>query len=129
MIIEITTDIEKIKSVLCDPEIFYKISDGEDIETFEPPLNGCLYLIGYVDNEVIGLSCFHGYKNGFMFHPNVIKRYRAKYGQDFVQKTANMLKCRLYVEIPKIRRGLVNLAKHVGFSEIDQTVDDVIMRL
>lgn len=129
MIIEITRDVEKIKSVLCDPEIFYKISNGQNIETYEPPLVGCIYLIGLVGEKVIGLSCFHRYEDGLKFHPNVIKRYRAKYGRDFVQKTAYMLKCRLYTKIPESRQGLIKLAKNIGFSEIKRKRESVIMRL
>ena len=113
MIVRETTDIEEIKSVLCHKDIFSYISEGVDIEPeeYEPPLNNVVYLIGYSKGRAFALACFHPFKDGLKFHPNVLSGYRLKYARDFVKQSLCMIKCPVYVEIPKNRKRLQSKLK------------------
>lgn len=133
MIIRETKNIEEIKSILCHPEIFNRIKGNHyiDADNFIPPLDDVLYFGGY-DDGIFGVSCFHSYRDGLKFHPNVLPSYRLKYGRDFVKLSLSMVKCKIYIEIPKERKRLFNLAEKLGFDSISNNKDStntILMRL
>lgn len=119
MIIKQTFNAEEIKDVLCHPEIFPEIKGDYDIkpEDFDPPLEDTVYFVGY-EEELIGVCCYHGFKDGLKIHPNVLPKYRLKYGRGFVSLCVSMIECPLYAEIPNHRKRLLNLAKKLGFDSI-----------
>lgn len=134
MIVARTTDINEIKSILCHENIFSYISEGTNVESqdYEPPMADVLYLGGYEKDKIFALACFHAFRDGLKFHPNILKGYRLKYGRRFVEYTATMLKCCLYIEIPEARKDLFNFATKLGFDSIannKDSTDTVIMRL
>lgn len=133
MIIKRTKNIEEIKSILCDKDIFNRIIGDKEIkpEDFDPPLENVVYIGGYEDNRIFAVSCFHKFRDGLKFHPHVLISYRLKYGREFVRYTATMLKCKLYVEIPRSRKRLINLARKLGFDSLVNNKDSTktLMRL
>jgi len=129
-----TTDVEEIKSILCHEDIFSVISEGVDIkpEDYVPPIDGTIYLAGYDKGSLFAISCFHRFRDGLKFHPNILKSYRLRLSRDFVKQSLTMIKCRIYVEIPKKRRRLLNFAHKLGFDSIannKDSTDTIIMRL
>jgi len=135
LIIEETNNPEEIKSILCHKDIFDLSRDNKkvNVEDFEPPMDNVFYVGGYEGNKIFALSCFHQFKGGLKFHPHVLKSHRQRYGREFVQYTASMLKCILYIEIPEKRKDLFNLAKKLGFDSLannkDQANHKILMRL
>lgn len=132
MIVKPTKDIDEIKRILCHPDIFRNICGDYDIkpEEFIPPMKDVVYLGGY-DREIFAVSCFHPFKDGLKFHPNVLPKYRLQHAKDFVKQSITMVKCRLYIEIPKKRKRLFNLAHKLGFDSIVNNKDSTnhLMRL
>jgi hypothetical protein len=130
LIIRETKNVNEIKSVLCHPSIYPEISDGVDLKSddIEIPFDGVVYLAGY-DNEVIGISCLHFFKDGLKLHPNVLPEYRLKYGRDFVRLCISMVNCPLYVEIPNRRKRLLNLANKLGFDSLRNNSTKTLMKL
>lgn len=124
MIIKQTTNQDEIKKILFHPSIYPYISDGVELDPKKTnfPTDKVLYIGGY-DDDIFALSCFHKFRDGLKFHPNVLPGHRLKYGKDFVKDTAFMVKSPVYVEIPKHRKRLFNLAKKIGFDSIVNNKD------
>lgn len=124
MIIRKTTDQDEIKKILFHPSIYPNISEGVELDCDNTvfPVDRVLYLGGY-DPDIFALACFHSFQDGLKFHPNVLPSHRLKYGRDFVKQTAFMVKSPIYVEIPKNRKRLFNLAKKIGFDSIANNKD------
>lgn len=134
MIIKPTKNQDEIKKILFDDSIYPDISGNVklDFDGTEFPTDGLLYLGGYQDDEIFAVACFHEFMDGLKFHPNVLPSHRYKYGRDFVKKSAFMLKCPIYVEIPKNRKSLINLAIKIGFDSLVNNKDlsnTILMRL
>ena len=134
MIIKATEDQAEIKKILFDDSIYPAISGNVklDFDNTDFPMGDVLYFGGYDNGEIFALSCFHPFKDGLKFHPNVLPSHRFKYARDFVKRTAFMLKSPIYVEIPKDRKSLINLATKIGFDSIANNKDlsnRILMRL
>lgn len=130
MIIKETVDLTEIKSILFHDDIFDLARDDIEVskKEFEPPISAnVMYVGGYCDDEIFGLSCFHIFRDGLKFHPNVLKKFRLQYGRDFIKRSVDMIKCRLYIEIPNDRRDLFNFAKKLGFKIIDENLNKTEM--
>jgi len=133
MIIRPTVDQDEIKKILFHPDIYPDTSAGYelDFDSTVFPIDNVLYIGGY-DEQIFALSCIHPFMDGFKYHPYVLPEYRLKYGRDFVKQTVSMVKCPVYVEIPKKRKDLVNLAIKNGFDSVANNKDlsnKVLMRL
>lgn len=131
MIIGQTKDIEEIKSILCHDDIFSVISEGVDIkpEEYEPSIND-YYLAGYDDGTLFAIACFHVFNDGLKFHPNILKSYRLRCARDFVKHSLSVIKCPIYIEIPKNRKRLFNFAIKLGFDSVANNKDsaNTVMR-
>lgn len=127
MIIKETKDKEEIKKILCHKDIFNLSKDGLNIKVsdFKPPLDDVVYIAGYEKGKPFGLAVFHRFKDGVKYHPNILKSHRRKYGRDFVKKTVSMLKCNIYIEFPKNRKDLFNLAIKFGFDSYANNKDSL----
>lgn len=131
MIIRETKDIEEIKRVLCHPEIFPRIAGdcGLTPEEFEPPLDAAFYIGGYED-KIFAVSCFHPFRDGLKFHPNVLPKYRLRCARDFARKCLLMVQCEIYAEVPLEFKRAINFAKKLGFDSIANNKDSTtLMRL
>lgn len=131
MIIRETKDIQEIKSVLCHPAIYPRIKGDLSLEPddFIPPMDDVLYLGGY-DNTIFAVTCFHPFRDGLKFHPNVLPEYRLRYARDFARKCLLMVQCEVYAEVPLEFKKAINFAKKLGFDSIANNKDSTtLMRL
>ena len=132
MIVKATRNEADIKSILWDKDIYPLISKNLEITAEEVNLpDNVLYLGGY-DPEIFAVSCFHAFKDGIKFHPNILPSYRLQYARDFIQMCLSMVKSPVYVEIPKHRKRLLNFATKIGFDSIPNNKDSsniILMRL
>ena len=127
MIVRETIDAKEIKKVLCHPDIYPAISNDSspDADDFIPPLQGVFYVAGYAP-QLIGISCFHWFKDGMKFHPNVLPEFRSKYADEFVTKSLEMFYKPIYVEVPD---KLVRFSKKHGFHPIGESNNKILMEL
>jgi len=130
LIVKETTNIDDIKAVLCNPEIYDTISDDNDpkLEDFEPPITDeYLYVCGYVNGEVIGLMVYHKYLDGNKCHVNVLPEFRKKHAKDFGEQSLRFSGTRpLYAEIPDLYQNVLDFAKLNSFEVIDRKDDGYI---
>ena len=92
MLISETTDIDKIKHVLCDPEIYGRITDdgSPSIEEFEPvkPCHEVYYL---TDENNVGLVFLHWINSVTLVgHVQILKDGRAK-AMEFGKEALNWI--------------------------------------
>ncbi len=132
MIVKATRNESEIKSILWDKDIYPLISGSTEITAEDVNLpDSVLYLAGYAP-EIFAVSCFHKFKDGIKFHPNILPSYRLEHARDFIQKCLSMVKSPVYVEIPKHRKRLFNYALKIGFDSIPNNKDSsntILMRL
>ncbi len=133
MIIRQTTNQDEIKKILFHPAIYPNISEGIELDfnTTDFPTDNAWYLGGYND-DIFAVSCFHSFQDGLKFHPNILPEFRRKYARDFVKRCLDMVKCRIYIEIPTKRKELFNFARKFGFDSITNNSaqhDKILMEL
>lgn len=131
MELKVTNNKEEIEGFIKREEIFKKASHDCEIDkdSINIPIGDVIYIAGYDGDDILGLSCFHQFKDGLKFHPYVLRKYNLK-GREFVEKSIGMVKCNLYVEIPKDDKLLFNLAKKLGFDSIaNNKANRILMRL
>ena len=130
MIVKETTNIDEIKAVLCDPEIYDTISDDNDPELskFEPPVTDkYLYVGGYVKGEIIALMVYHKYLDGNKCHVQVLTEFRKKYAKEFGEQSLIFRGTRpLYAEIPDLYQNVLDFAKLNNFEIIERKDDGYI---
>jgi len=132
LIVKVATNEAEIKDILFHKDIYKHICGNKIVNKGEFNLpETALYIGGFVDNEMVAVACYHQFKDGLKYHPNVLKKHRRQYAREFVDKTLSMIKCKLYIEIPNSRKDLYNLAKKVGFDSLvnNKTSDKRLMRL
>tara|TARA_R110000803_G_scaffold210685_4_gene283233 strand:- start:4714 stop:5157 length:444 start_codon:yes stop_codon:yes gene_type:complete len=121
MIITETKDIDKIKHVLCDPEIYDRIADdgAPALEDFEPipPCDGVYYL---TDENNIGIVFFH-WKNHITLegHVQILKAHRND-AMEFSKKALqwawdNTQAMKIVVTIPEIYKDVLKFVEKHGF--------------
>ena len=132
MELKITNNKEEIEGFIKKDEIFKKASQGCEIDkrSLSMPIGDVIYIAGYDGDNILGLSCFHQFKDGLKFHPYVLRKYNLK-GREFVKKSIDMIKCNLYIEIHNSDKLLFNLAKKLGFDSLanNKTPNRILMRL
>ena len=132
MMVRATTNHNEIKSILWDKEIYPLISNGLEISAEAANLpDSVLYLGGY-NPEIFAVSCFHKFKDGLKFHPNILPSYRLEHARRFIQMCLSMVKSPVYIEIPKHRKRLLNFATKIGFDSLTNNKDSsntILMRL
>lgn len=130
MIVKETTNIDDIKAVLCNHEIYVTISDDNDpaIEDFEPPLTDeYLYVGGYVKGEIIAIMVYHKYLDGLECHVQVLPEFRRKYAIEFGEQSLRFRGTRpLYAEIPDLYQNVLSFAKMNNFEVISIKDDGYI---
>ncbi len=121
MIISETRDIDKIKRVFCDPEIYERICDdgSPDAKDFEPaePDDSVYYL---TDEDGIGIVFFH-WKNSVTLegHIQILKEHRdqaIEFGTkslEWVWENTHAMK--IVVTIPEIYKDVLKFVGKFGF--------------
>ena len=132
MIVKATRNESEIKSILWDKDIYPLISNGVEITSEDANLpDSVLYLAGY-NPEIFAVSCFHKFKDGIKFHPNILPSYKLEHAREFIQRCLSMVKSPVYIEIPKHRKRLFNFATKIGFDSLANNKDSsttILMRL
>lgn len=129
MIIEITNNIDDIKAILCSPDIYDTITDDNCIgaEEFEPPLNDCLYVGGYVDKKIVALMVYHSYLDGNKCHVQVLPEYRKEHAIEFGEQSLTFKgTLPLYAEIPDLYKNVLEFAVLNNFEIINKINDGYI---
>ena len=131
MIVRETKDLEEIKRILCNPEIYDCISDDHSpsLEEFEPPLFNVTYIGGYVENEIIGVMIYHNKRGQTYCHIQVLPKFRKEYAEEFAAKALNeQLKTNdvVWAEIPDCYQNVLRFAKSFGFQIVDVGIDDYL---
>lgn len=121
MIVVNTTNIDDIKTILCNPDIYDCISNDNcpSSEHFEPPKTA-QYIAGYVDNKIIALMIYHKVEEGLKCHIQVLPEYRKKYAREFARIALEFGEAKnaiIYSEIPTCFPNVIRFAKEVGFTE------------
>lgn len=123
MIIRETRDIAEIKNVLCDPEIYARISDdfSPSIDSFEPvPPSDYVYYL--TDENNIGLVFLH-WHNGTMLegHIQVLEDHRHLAHEfavgvlDWIWNNTQAKK--ILAVIPEIYPDVIGFTKKMGFEQ------------
>ncbi len=129
MIIRRTVNQDEIKEILFHPDIYKDISEGVELNNdISFPVDSVLYIGGY-SNKIFALSCFHSFQDGVKFHPNVLPEFRRMYARDFVKRCLDVVKCKIYIEIPTRRKELFNFARKFGFVPMSSKDNKMLMRL
>ncbi len=131
MILKQTTNLDDIKAVLCNPEIYDRIaSDNKgrlSIDTL-PFNDGYRYIVGYINNIAFGLCVYCKKQDATMIHFHVLPDYRKKYAKIFAIKS---LKLRgtspLFAVTPNCYKPVINFALNVGF-EIYGVHDEIFTK-
>ena len=135
MILKFLDDKEEIKKIICDPEIYERISDNNSppANEFDFDLSHGLFIGGYVDNKIIAVSVFT-LIDGWRFHPQILKPYRFQYAKEFVKRSLNWFwnevnADKLAVKIPKKYMGVINFSKKFGFKPISERKEYMFLEL
>lgn len=142
MIVKETTNIEDIKSILCDPAIYDTITEdgSSSLESFEPELDGNSFIGGYVGGEIVALMVYHEFLDGNKCHIQVLPSFRKKYAREFGEKALLFRGTKpLYATIPDLYKNVIDFSLSFGFEVIRKTkgtylknkisYDDNILRL
>ena len=120
--IEETSDITTIKAVLCDPEIYERITsdNAPKAEDWAPPLEGEHYLAGYVNGELAAIFNMHPITEiCWEGHMQVLKVYRQHAHDLFAEAIQwawdNTPALKLVVQIPSIYPEVAKFISHHGF--------------
>jgi hypothetical protein len=145
MILTRTKDVELIKKIMTDDEIWEKIKeDGFQKEEFTPVIPSNVVILAACAPKVLGLHRFTQHKDRVLYHPVLLKQYRKEFGRLFFSKGINWFFdntefTALEAEIPATHEATINLARHLNFKEIgtikngvkkdNQTIDLKVLRL
>ena len=125
MRIETTTDKQRIKSILCHPEIYKTIAgdNGIPMNEWEPPLEGCEYLCGYVKDELIGIMVYHSKDGKLLLHIQVLPEFRKEHARKFGRIALDYGVAKnvpLYAEIPDAYPNVLSFTESFGFKKVDK---------
>ncbi len=119
MIIKETTNLDDIKAILCNPDIYGCISDDNSPlrGDFEPPINDkYLYVGGFVKGGIIALMVYHDTEKETECHLQVLPEFRKEYALKFGEQALNFRGTRpLIAEIPDLYKNVLAFAELQGF--------------
>jgi hypothetical protein len=142
--IEVTNDLDKVKSIIFHPEIInmHSIFNNIDLEIIEKELldDKKYYHIMYVDNSIAGISIylrFTDYKDSpdvYVADVGILKKYRGKTGLELeklslyiLYNSLNVLK--VMCAINKNNDGAICFAKKLGFKIIDSQQEYLLLEV
>jgi len=131
MILQTTTDINLIKNIMTDNDIWEKISaDGDTKDGFNPVLPENVTVLSAVVDSVIGLHIFTQHSDRVLYHPMLLKEYRNSHGRVFFKKGLewffdNTSSDVLEAEIPVNHISTINLAEKLNFKKINTKRDGI----
>ena len=116
--VEETQDYELVKSILTDDDIWSRIADGEDKETFSPP-EEAKYILATVDDTAAGVFVI---MPDFDSHFQLLKEFRGdKYAVgDAVLAKAKEYATRITTEIGKNHPNVHHFALKNGYTVLSE---------
>lgn len=128
-----TKDRSLIMSVLSVPEIWEALTDGANPEEFELPIDEDIFLIGEVDNIVIGCAIFEWANGVAKIHFQVKPEHRKIYSRDFGQQCIKWFFRHhnedLHAKINHKYPNVINFARSFGFEEMGDDGQCLYLRL
>ena len=123
MIIAETRNIDEIKSVLCDPWVYDRITgdNAPDASDWTPPLEGEHYLKCVASHAIVGVSNCHPINEVcWECHIQVLPDYR-RYAHSFMDASIkwtwdNTPAKKLVVQIPSFYKDVIKFVQEHGFT-------------
>lgn len=119
MIVKETSDINDIKAILSNAEIYGRIKrDGETkITLLNIPINdNYRYIAGYEEGIIFALCIFCKKGDVNIVHFQVLPEYRLKLAEKFARKCLDFKGTSpLFAVTPECYRPVINFAKKIGF--------------
>jgi len=112
---------EEIETVLCDDEIYDRISDDDcpAKEDFEIPFNAVDFFSAKVNDKLAGVIVMHGDK----IHFNILKKHRKD--AEYIFECFNQSwRKNMVAEVPSLYPDVLGFAKKVGFDEVEVVKND-----
>lgn len=127
MIVKQTNNIDLVRQLLCSPEIFDLITDDDckNHEDLKTPID-YEYIIGIVNDEIIGVMVYHHHNNLLYCHIQVLPRYRKAHAREFARMALEFGKAKnvdIYAEIATRHPNVKRFAESFGF-EVIETIKD-----
>ena len=128
MIIEETSDIDLIRSILCRPEIYKTIIDDgcPPADQFTPPLENHEYITGFASGEAVGLMVYHWNDGKYYCHIQVLPEFRKEHALEFARMALDIGLAKnlpIYAEIPTKYGNVIKFAESFGFESIETKKD------
>ena len=115
-----TADIEEVKKIVFDPEIYERIS-VEGIDNPDLPTDNVIYIGGYLDGEIIALMVYYIRENYTTCHVHVLRAHRAMFAVKFGRESLKLRPCdTLFTNIPPFFPEVIKFAEHFGFKRIKE---------
>ena len=119
MIVKETTNIDDIKAILSNTDIYDRISSdkGDKLTLDTLPVNDDYrYIAGYVDNKIFGLCIYCKKKDITIVHFQVLPDYRRKHAKKFAVKSLDFRGTSpLFAVTPNCYKPVINFALNIGF--------------
>jgi hypothetical protein len=119
MILKELNDPSEIGKVLFDAWVYARIKDDlcSHIDPNQLPFDGYLYVGGYEDDRIIGLSVLYPYRDALKLHFMVLKGHLVK-AREFLDLVLQ-LSTKIYCVIPLCYQSVINFALNNGFVKIE----------
>ena len=109
---------KEAEEVIFDPEIYNRIKVGQG-EVELPTLENVIYVGGYCNKKLIGVTVFYYREKFTTIHIHVLKKYRGKYGVLFGKKCLKKQgESILYTNIPNKFKDVARFAKYFNFKAV-----------
>ena len=125
MTIEPVCDMQIIKNIITNPEIWKLATEGDvDPESYQPLFdNQCCWLVAIDNNEIAGLIFIHNDNaKSIKFHPYLLPKFKGN-GVKFIKSfltwsVINLQKIeKVIITLPACYKRQFKLAKSIGFIE------------
>jgi len=110
--------IHDAEKIIFDPEIYDRIRiDGFELK--ELPVKNCIYIGGYLKDEIIAVMVYYVREKYTTCHVHVLKAHRARLAVKFGRVSLLLRPCdALYTNIPPEYTDVIKFAEYFGFKYI-----------
>ena len=127
MIVRETSNIDDVKKIIFDPEIYERIKIGDS----KPELTtkNTRYIGAYLNNEIIGVLVYYTRKNYTTCHIQVLKAHRAALAVKFGRIALGFSHSEvLFTNAPKQFTDVIRFIKYFNFKKIGSDGDSLIFK-
>ena len=123
MIARETKNIDEIKSILFDDEIWNRVKADNCNSEF---IEDCKYIGCYLDGKIVGVGMYHQVEDFTMCHMNILKEHRKTIGLEFGKEALKHSPSdTLYTNIPEIFPGIMRYVEALGFKLVSVVKDAI----